>query len=92
MKAIENGKIPAEKEVLTRENHLNEYLLTGLRTIWGCDTKVLEKYHFNIFSERSQELQKYKTLGWLEIDKNTIRLTEKGRLFADEITANLFIV
>jgi len=92
MKAIENGKIPAEKEVLTRENHLNEYLLTGLRTIWGCNTEILEKYHFNIFSERSQELQKYKTLGWLEIDKNTIRLTEKGRLFADEITANLFIV
>lgn len=36
-KAIQTGKIPFEREVLTVEDRINEYLLTGLRTSWGCD-------------------------------------------------------
>ena len=33
---IGTGLIPATLEILTKEDQINEYLLTGLRTIWGC--------------------------------------------------------
>src|ERR1700712_1599535 len=35
MQAIEKKTIPAEIEVLTEENRLNEYIMTSLRTQWG---------------------------------------------------------
>jgi oxygen-independent coproporphyrinogen-3 oxidase len=34
--------VPAETEILTEENRLNEYIMTSLRTMWGLDTKKLE--------------------------------------------------
>ncbi len=91
MKAIEAHEIPAEKEILTRENHINEYLMTGLRTKWGCDITILEKYNFDILKERHQELQKYIHLNQLEITAQHLKLTQKGKFLADEIMANLFV-
>ena len=43
IKAIKEGKLPLETEKLSKEDRFNEYLMTGLRTIWGVSLNEVEK-------------------------------------------------
>ena len=82
-----------EEEILTRENRFNEYVMTALRTMEGIDLEFIREEFggelvqnlivgagkFNLEEER------------LMINKKNVRLTNKGKLFADGIAAELFI-
>src|SRR5690606_39003041 len=37
LKAIDDGNLPSEREILSPTDRYNEYVMTGLRTIWGID-------------------------------------------------------
>ena len=83
--------VPCEKEILSIEKKYNEYVLTSLRTMWGCDLNFIssnfgEKYYQLIL----QESQKYLESGDLIIKNNILFLTETGKLLADRITSSLF--
>jgi oxygen-independent coproporphyrinogen-3 oxidase len=41
-RSIKEGRLPFELEMLSRENIINEYLLTTLRTSRGCDLQKLK--------------------------------------------------
>ncbi|MBI3219042.1 MAG: radical SAM family heme chaperone HemW [Bacteroidetes bacterium] len=89
-KSIESGTIPAEIEILTRENKINEYIFTTLRTIWGCDLSFLkENFAYDLASMGL--LQKMKDQEWVIQEGNTLYLTRKGKLLADQIASDLFI-
>lgn len=91
VRAIEGGEIPFEKEVLTRANQINEYLLTTLRTVWGCDLQYLvEQWKFDLVSVKEKELSQAYSLGLLEKKENLLVLTRKGKLLADKIASDLF--
>lgn len=90
VKSIGDGEVPFESELLTRENKINEYLLTGLRTRWGCNLEYLQKELGDDMMTRSGPyLQRLLDQGLMLLDQKTIRLTQKGRLLADKITADL---
>lgn len=81
----------AEKEVLTKQQKYNEYVMTSLRTSWGCDLEHIE----NVFGKDYKnhclaEAQKYIIENQLRIEKNQLLLTNKGKFFADGIAAALF--
>ncbi len=42
IKAIQSGTIPNQSEKLTKEDQFNEYIMTGLRTIWGVSLQKIE--------------------------------------------------
>ncbi len=89
-KSIEAGTIPAEIEVLTRENKINEYIFTTLRTSWGCDLSYLEeKFGYDLASNGI--VQKMKDQDWLIQHGSILYLTRKGKLLADQIASDLFI-
>jgi oxygen-independent coproporphyrinogen-3 oxidase len=88
---INAGKQPYETEKLTINNQMNEYLLTGLRTKWGVDLKLLtDKYGYDVMSLFEQDINYWMSLNWLEISNLKMRLTNKGMLFADHISSKLF--
>jgi oxygen-independent coproporphyrinogen-3 oxidase len=89
-KAIESGTLPAEKELLTRENKINEYIFTTLRTMWGCDVSYL-KNTFDYDLVTHTLLPKWLEEGLLEKRGERIFLTRKGKLLADQISSDLFI-
>jgi oxygen-independent coproporphyrinogen-3 oxidase len=92
IKAIEQDQIPCERETLSRSNHINEYLLTTLRTSWGCDLNYLvESFDFDLLKERGKELDQFQALQLLEIKDRHILLTQKGKLLADKIAADFFV-
>jgi oxygen-independent coproporphyrinogen-3 oxidase len=93
VKAIEAGQLPQETETLTKTDLLNEYIMTGLRTQWGIDTEHIQK---NFGEEMGRyilaQARPFIEKGLLIITGNTITLSREGKLLADAITAELFIV
>ncbi len=80
-----------EKEVLTNDQMYNEYILTSLRTSWGCDIEHINnvfgnkyKSHFKKNIAEAIKDNKVKAVG------NVYTLTSKGKLFADGISSSLF--
>ncbi|HNQ83573.1 MAG TPA: radical SAM family heme chaperone HemW [Bacteroidales bacterium] len=80
-----------EKEVLSTDQRYNEYVMTSLRTVWGCDTVHIR----NVFGEPFEN--HFIKKSHLFIKKNHLYregtkyfLTEEGKLFADGIAAGMF--
>ncbi|MEZ0486791.1 radical SAM family heme chaperone HemW [Fibrella aquatica] len=92
VKALADHQIPAEHETLSWADQVNEYLLTGLRTIWGCSITELDNLLGRSFiTEQARELAQLTQAGWLQIDNNVLLLTESGKLFADRVASDLFV-
>jgi oxygen-independent coproporphyrinogen-3 oxidase len=92
LRSIQQEKIPSTMEVLSREDKINEYLLTSLRTSWGADLKILrEQYSWDIINENWDYVQILQSKGLIAIEGNILRLTREGRFLADKIASDLFV-
>jgi oxygen-independent coproporphyrinogen-3 oxidase len=91
--SIEKGNLNFEKEELTIEQRYNEYVLTSLRTIWGVDLIYLEQNFGKIFLEYClKEVDNYIISENVLNEENKLYLSDKGKLIADKIASDLFIV
>jgi oxygen-independent coproporphyrinogen III oxidase len=88
--ALETGEIPAETEVLSETEKLNEYIMTSLRTIWGLDLEKLNTIKAGAPDELSLSARKFFDKDWISQKDDTIYLTQTGKLFADHIASELF--
>lgn len=89
---LDQDILPFESELLSKEDVLNEYLLTGLRTIWGINfEKIQQEYQIDLVNEKREILEKMNLEGWLIWKGNTLSLSRKGKLLADSIASALFI-
>ncbi len=91
IQSISQGLVPSEEETLSFHQKLNEYIMISLRTLEGLDLDVLEKQFDNASRMQVEKgAVTFITSGRLERDKNILRLTREGKLFADGIAADLF--
>lgn len=89
---IRRGEVPATLEMLSVSDQVNDYLLTGLRTKWGCSLRELSVLLSADFAKtQANDLQAMYEAGWLMQDGYYLRLTEAGKLFADRVAASLFV-
>ena len=89
--SIIGGSLPLRQEVLRSFEHVNEHIMLGLRTMWGCDTALLKRmYGYDLFKEREKEITFSMEKGWMVRDGDHLVLTERGQLLADEIAKDLF--
>lgn len=92
VKELQQNIVPTEIEILTIEDQVNEYLLTGLRSKWGCDIHKINTLSNQLFQKQNaSELEKQIREGFLIIENNTLLLTYRGKLFADRIASDLFL-
>lgn len=93
IKAIQQNKFPFEIEQLTKKDQFNEMIMTGLRTIWGVSLQQVEQ-NFGLFFKDIliQKAQKYIDNKTLQLNKDILLTTEKGKFLADGIAADLFEV
>lgn len=92
LKAIAQNVVPAQKETLTAEDKINEYILTTLRTQWGTDLAYLKQNHnHNILENNSAYIQQIIAQGMALLNRDVLVLTRKGKLVADKIAADLFV-
>ncbi len=92
IKGLHIGKLSYEKETLSEQDKLNEYIMTTLRTIWGLDLDYVKEN----FGEKNSKmlyasLQSFATSGEVFFENQKVMLTRKGKLMADHIAAALFV-
>ncbi|MDB5153226.1 MAG: hemW, partial [Mucilaginibacter sp.] len=90
LQALDKKTIPAELEILTEANHLNEYIMTSLRTQWGLDLGHLNKIAAGASDQLLKETNEFFDKGWINQKAQTIYLTQAGKLYADHIASELF--
>ena len=89
--SIEQGNIPAEKEILSETDKLNEYIMTSLRTIRGCDLDYIGKiFGSGLQNSIRKRIDKHIAANHIALTDHILTLTDEGKLFADGIAAGLF--
>lgn len=93
IKGISNGEPDFEMEDIDLAKKYNEFLITGLRTMWGIDVDVLKtKFGNDKYEYFFKYAEKYFNLNYLEIDKTKVTLSHKGIFIVDGIVSDLMIV
>jgi oxygen-independent coproporphyrinogen-3 oxidase len=93
LNALAINKLEINDEILTVNNQINEYIMTGLRTIWGCDLNFIALQFGETEKDRLIKVAaKYIDQDLLIINNNILLTTSKGKFLADGIAADLFIV
>lgn len=92
IQALQQHTIPFEKEELTKEQQLNEYIMTSLRLLEGCDLHYVEQqYGIAAAARLRTDATAFVIKGSLTITNDHLILTQTGKLFADSIAADLFV-
>ena len=90
---INQGRYHYKKEKLTKIDHYNEYIMTGLRTIWGVSTEHIESnFNKNFKNYFLDKIQKHVDQKNIKIKDNIYLTTNSGRFLADGIASDLFLV
>lgn len=92
LKAIAEDSLPLTEEILTADQQYNEYVMTGMRTIWGCQISQLEKFGGFYLESFLREIRRFIDQGWVIYEGDKYLLTDTGKLFADHIASELFVV
>ena len=81
-----------EREILSKEDKFNEYVMTSLRTSWGCNVDKIERDYGKSYAHNFlKNIKKYLDSGIMLMKDNSFILTDEGMLFADGIAADLFV-
>ena len=93
IKSIQEEKLPIETETLSKTDRYNEYIMTGLRTIWGISLdKILNEFGPTYLDYLNQQAAKYIEDHLLFLDENILRTTRKGKFLSDGIASDLFLL
>jgi len=90
---IAKNELPLTSELLTPENRFNEYIMTGLRTIWGVSLKrIEEEFGLGVQTSLLNNAHGYLASETLKIENAYLKITPKGQFLSDGIASDLFIV
>jgi oxygen-independent coproporphyrinogen-3 oxidase len=90
---IQNNKMYHQKEKLTQIDQYNEYIMTGLRTMWGISLSNLqEKFGKKIKTHFVTKSKKFIESKLLIIENDLIKTSKKGKFLSDGIASELFLI
>ena len=90
---IQNNKMYHQKEKLTHVDQYNEYIMTGLRTMWGISLSNLqEKFGKKIENHFVKKSKKFIESKLLIIENDLIKTSKKGKFLSDGIASELFLI
>lgn len=102
IQSIQQNKLPVTIENLSLKDRFNEYVMTGLRTIWGVSlAKVERDFGMEFKDHLLKASEKYIDQKLLiisnEYDKSNdsdriLNTTKKGKFLADGIASNIFMI
>ncbi|WP_112084875.1 radical SAM family heme chaperone HemW [Flavobacterium lacus] len=93
IKSIQEEKLPIETETLSKTDRYNEYVMTGLRTIWGISLdRIQSEFGQTYLDYLNQQAAKYVEDHLLFVDENILRTTRKGKFLSDGIASDLFML
>lgn len=91
MQSIQKNELPNETEALSMQDRYNEYVMTGLRTIWGVSLeKITTDFGSEYFEYLLKNAQPFLQKQQLQLENNVLKTTIKGKFFCDGIASELF--
>lgn len=91
--ALQKGMRPFEEEILSKVDQYNEYIMTGLRTLWGVSEKeVRHRFGESYVEHLLKQSQRYVDEGLLFWDQKCLKTTSKGSFLSDGIASALFLI
>jgi oxygen-independent coproporphyrinogen-3 oxidase len=90
LSALQQHTIPFEREILTHEQRYNEYIMTGLRTIWGCQITHIQQFGLEFSTHFLQKSESFVEQNLIRRQGNSFTLTQQGKFLADYIAMELF--
>jgi oxygen-independent coproporphyrinogen-3 oxidase len=91
LKSIQAKELPIETEILTKSDRYNEYIMTGLRTIWGVSLDRIEnEFGLEYLDYLKKQSEKFLNDNLLSIENNILKPTPKGKFLTDGIASDLF--
>lgn len=91
LKSIQENILSIETETLSKSDRYNEYIMTGLRTIWGVSLERIEKeFGLEYLDYLQKQAQKFLNDNLLFIESNILKPTAKGKFLTDGIASDLF--
>lgn len=98
IKSIQENKLPIEIETLTKTDRYNEYIMTGLRTIWGVSLERVEqefgKTYLDYLLNQSKKHIEQSLLEFVKSSEveTVLKTTKKGKFLSDGIASDLFLL
>ncbi len=91
LKSLEENKLSNEIEILSKSDRYNEYIMTGLRTIWGVSLdRIEQEFGSDYLDYLQKQAQKFINDDLLFMDNNILKPTPKGKFLTDGIASDLF--
>jgi oxygen-independent coproporphyrinogen-3 oxidase len=91
LKSIKEDKLPNEIEILSTADRYNEYVMTGLRTIWGVSLdRIKTEFGDEYLDYLNKQVQKFLNDDLVFIENNILKPTPKGKFLTDGIASDLF--
>lgn len=86
-------KLPLEIEYLDENTRYNDFILTGMRTMWGVNLKELERLFGNQKKEYClRNVRKYVNQEFVSQSNDKLKLTREGIFISDGIMSDLMWV
>lgn len=93
LSSVEQGRRLHETELLDAETRYNEYIITGLRTMWGISTDELKKeFGESLWQHCMKQAKPYLEYGKLQLHGGRLTLTREGIFISDGIMSDLLFV
>lgn len=91
LKSIQENKLPNETEILSVADRYNEYIMTGLRTIWGVSLdRIQTEFGQKYLDYLLNQADKFLNDDLLFVENNILKATKKGKFLTDGIASDLF--
>jgi oxygen-independent coproporphyrinogen III oxidase len=90
MSHIKENKLPCTNETLSSKDNYNEYIMTGLRTKWGCDINYIAKIGLEYKTHFIKENQIFVDNGDIICQGNNYILNSRAWVISDSIISDLF--
>ncbi|MDT0558968.1 radical SAM family heme chaperone HemW [Ichthyenterobacterium sp. W332] len=89
--SIVKGVLPLEKEILSITDRYNEYIMTGLRTVWGVSLQKIESdFGKQYRSYVLEQAKNYIDDEFLYLENDILSATKQGKFLVDGIASQLF--
>ena len=93
IKSLQKNELPNTVEILLKQDQYNEYIMTGLRTIWGISLhKVEVDFGVKYKTHLKSSAEKFINQGVLEIIDGKLFTAKKGKFLTDGIASDLFMI
>lgn len=91
---IVSGENNPEMEQLSLQDRVNEYVMTALRTMWGIDMQHVEQeFGRDVLAHIQDTVRPFISQQEVtQVDHRYLRLTNSGKLLADHIASELFLL